>query len=499
MRTSRIPFALVCLLGFGLARSPSVCAAELLKVYYGLLHAHTFFSDGQGTPEEAFHSAKTAGLDFFAITPHNHSEAESKDPDRADNILIANNHALYNSNGVVSIVRKFRFQGQLKTEALQVKSVMRAAMDATSSTFVALYGQEFSTISSGNHVNVLDFNEVIETGKGHFKEMYDLLKNAPSPVIVQLNHPDVHKDLFYSGSDPSVRKEMFNDYGIDDEDYGPDFANLVRHTGKFVRLIELLSGPAMEKQRLPNFRYSANEDDYRFYLIQGYHVSPSAGQDNHYKTWGTVTDARTGVFAKSLNKADLLEGLRENRTFASEDKNLEVLFELNDTHFMGKNVNLASEAELKFKIRIKDSDEPDALYRVSLFNGEVHPENRATATKTKAADGFLASTNRIGNGDVGFNVILSSAQPRFFYVTVVQNGDDRVWTAPIWLNHPKTLEELPETITYYWSGSPSSKVFHLEGCTSVKLISASNLRSGATPPPERRQHECSLPKLPDEH
>ena len=53
------------------------------------LHLHTFFSDGQGTPEQAFQAAKAAGVDFFAVTPHNHAEAESNDPEREDNILIA--------------------------------------------------------------------------------------------------------------------------------------------------------------------------------------------------------------------------------------------------------------------------------------------------------------------------------------------------------------------------------------------------------------------------
>lgn len=60
-----------------------------LKCYYGLLHAHTAYSDGSGTPEEAFEMAKEAGLDFFAITEHNHSKAESGAKDREDGLLIA--------------------------------------------------------------------------------------------------------------------------------------------------------------------------------------------------------------------------------------------------------------------------------------------------------------------------------------------------------------------------------------------------------------------------
>lgn len=44
------------------------------NLYFGLLHAHTDFSDGQGTVEEAFsHAAAAEGLDFFAVTDHSNS------------------------------------------------------------------------------------------------------------------------------------------------------------------------------------------------------------------------------------------------------------------------------------------------------------------------------------------------------------------------------------------------------------------------------------------
>ena len=46
--------------------------AQEMEVYFGLLHSHTKFSDGLGTPNEAFTMAKEAGLDFMAVTEHNH-------------------------------------------------------------------------------------------------------------------------------------------------------------------------------------------------------------------------------------------------------------------------------------------------------------------------------------------------------------------------------------------------------------------------------------------
>jgi hypothetical protein len=476
-------------------------AQPSLKVYYGLLHAHTFFSDGQGTPEEAFTAAKTAGLDFFAVTPHNHDAAESKDPDRRDNIAIARNHALFNSDDTVTITREYKEGGTTKTETLDVKSVKRAALDTTDSNFIALCGQEFSTISSGNHVNVFDFDEVLEVGNGKFKDMYTKLANAPSAPIVQFNHPDFHKDLFYSGNDRETKREMFNDYGIDNEDFGPDFANLVRETGQHVRLIEVLSGPAMKEKRVANHRYDAADSDYRFYLIQGFHLSPSAGQDNHFKTWGTVTDARVGVFAKARTKTDILQAIRENRTFATEDKNLEVFWTLNEAHVMGENVNLPVDSDLQFRIRVLDANETNANYEVRLYGGAIEPRSRDTARPTRASDGLLIKTNLAGNGEVTFTGFVASGSAEFFYVGVTQEGGERAWTAPIWLNHPKQIASATSTADtmYYWTKNTSSKLYHLAECPAVKNITEANLRSSSVPPPDRTLHSCKVPKVEEEH
>ena len=55
----------------GAAPFPPVCQEGPFQVYYGTLHAHTNFSDGERSPAEAFVYARDrAGLDFFAVTDH---------------------------------------------------------------------------------------------------------------------------------------------------------------------------------------------------------------------------------------------------------------------------------------------------------------------------------------------------------------------------------------------------------------------------------------------
>jgi hypothetical protein len=123
-------------------------------------------------------------------------------------------------------------------------------------------------------------------------------------------------DLFYNGTKSSIKENMFNDYGIDANDLGPHFKDFVKAMDPYVHVIEVLSGPALSETVESDFKYDPNENDYFFYLKQGFHVSPSVGQDNHYKTWGEITDARVGIVAKSLSESTIYEALRLNRTFA---------------------------------------------------------------------------------------------------------------------------------------------------------------------------------------
>jgi hypothetical protein len=66
-----------------------------VSIFFGNLHSHTALSDGSGTPAEAYeHARDVAGLDFLAITEHNHAQAGD----------IANNHALYTGPGSLSLI-----------------------------------------------------------------------------------------------------------------------------------------------------------------------------------------------------------------------------------------------------------------------------------------------------------------------------------------------------------------------------------------------------------
>lgn len=137
------------------------------RPFYGLLHGHTKLSDGRGTPDEAYKSAKAAGLDFFAVTEQNHEEADGK---------------MDTKDGIVLTALPYD----------ELKKV--AAKNTKDGQFIALYGQEFSTISSGNHVNLIDAPEHCTVANGDFKTLYEDWLPAHPTAIIQFNHPGFNAD-----------------------------------------------------------------------------------------------------------------------------------------------------------------------------------------------------------------------------------------------------------------------------------------------------------------
>ena len=293
-----------------------------LNYYFGNLHAHTSYSDGSGTPDEAYKQAKKS-LDFIAITEHNHEEAEAGAGDRRDGLLIATNHSLYE---------------KLKEAAGRHNS---------EGSFVTLWGQEFSTINKGNHSNALFVDEVINIDNGDYKGLYQSLGNQ----ILQFNHS-------------WDSKNEDTDYGVGQ--FHGDLEKLNKAAAKNLRLIEVINGPGTKNETGLKATLKG-EPRYRKYLSYGLKLGPTADQDNHYFTWGDLTDARTVVLAPQLTRADILQALRQFRCYASTDKNLRIRFEI-DGREIGSSFT-SNTRKLKVSVKIADDDEPKATYRIQAVYG----------------------------------------------------------------------------------------------------------------------------------
>lgn len=396
-----------------------------MHVYYGNLHSHTSYSDGILIPREAYRMAIGNGLDFMAVTEHNHAAAGG-----SDGIWLTPE----------------RYEDLKKT----------AAEFTQPGKFAALYGQEFSTISSGNHMNVFNAATIIDVPNGDFKSLYEeWLPKHPEVAFIQFNHPNYKADLGLAPHDidddarlplearqaearhhqledlaaaklfPQQRGQShtFNDYGYDD--YQRNFAAMVQASAPYLRTLEILNGPGTNPKPQPKAE-AYNEEDFFFYLNQGFKLAPSADQDNHYAHWGSLHPGRTGVLAAELTPAAIYEAIRARRVFATEDQNLEVILQANQ-RYMGE--VLPFSPEVKLDIQFRDGDEPQASYLVQVFADQPGGE---------FAKPIIQQQLPAGQNTLSLSWNPQPGVENYAFAKVSQlneNGtQDDAWTAPVWIS-----------------------------------------------------------------
>lgn len=132
-----------------------------LNFYYGIPHAHTFFSTGKGSPYDAYEYSKEKGLDFLVITDHN-------------SLLIKElsiNHKITSKwTSSLSMLDKFKKKNE---------------------DFLPLLGFEAKTSIYGD-LNIINSNTFFTGIINNFTLLTLWMLNNPTSVIT-INHP--HKNV----------------------------------------------------------------------------------------------------------------------------------------------------------------------------------------------------------------------------------------------------------------------------------------------------------------
>ena len=406
----------ILLVGFSMLACASPSSAQ--SVFFGNLHAHTSYSDGSGTPDQAYETARLSGLHFLAITEHNHRNGDGSFP-RERGLLIARQPELYSG---------------------QPTSLVEAAdRHNQPGTFVAIYGQEVSAISKGNHINVFGARTVIDdvtVPDGEFDKLLNWVSSHPDASgrapLMQFNHP----------RNPDSSSNA-HDYGRDDFPTGLWVSSL----DPFVELIEILNGKALTDGE--GFRAETKESSFLKYLNLGFHAAPSVGHDDHYLRWGRSTDARIGVVAPTLTREAIMAALRARHAFATDDKNLKIIFRSGNA--LGGDIvpALTEGTPLPLSVEIMDGDpaEANAQYRVEVLSDEPGGTPAGTPVET-----FMINGNTAGR--VALDGVLSTGPGQYVLLRIVQSRpatgtadhdepDDRAWTAPIWYEASVPLSPPP--------------------------------------------------------
>lgn len=335
-------------------------------LYFGQLHAHSTFSDGQGTADEAYTQARyEGGADFFALTDHSNW---------FDNEL--------DSENITSV---------LESTSNTWKS-LHAEADAhnVDGEFVAIAGFEMTwSGSTGGWGHINTFNTpwfVSRSNSSMDLEAYynKLAEPANNMSINQLNHPG----------------KTFGNFG--------DFGFYSEEVDNVVQLIEVGNGEGP----IRGTGYFTSYEMYTRALDKGWHIAPSNNQDNHKGNFIISNEARTVVMASELTRQGIFNAIDELRVYATEDSNLEIIYEVNG---MPMGSRLDDPTELNIHVDVYDPDVADGIESISLISD---------------AGVVSATTDADGNQET-WDLVLP-AQYAYYYVKVVSDDGDIAVTAPVW-------------------------------------------------------------------
>ena len=298
------------------------------NIYYGLLHSHSDFSDGEGTCEEAFQYASTQAkqLDFFAVTDHSNS---------FDNQKYAN-----------------IFNGSASTEWQEGH---RLAQKYTTANFIGLYGYEMTWQNGVGHINTLNTPGFQSRKQAGYTDATDCLQNYYKTLQTVPNSVNIFNH-------PSTKWGHFNDFAYYDV-----------NTDNVMNLLELGGYHKLTKSFTEYCNY------YNRALDKGWHVSPANNQDNHKKQWGTENPRRTVILANSLSEANIYDAAKNNRTYATEDYDFKLKYTL-DNYLMGSKVNINSVGNtVKINVNMTDpSDSTIGTVEVVVNGGKTIATSKAS-------------------------------------------------------------------------------------------------------------------------
>ncbi len=367
-----------------LTASVTTTGAATSSYYFGNLHAHSFYSDGNKdnsslTPADDYAYAKTSlCMDFLGISEHNHSSAG----------MLLGNYALG----------------------------LNQAAAATTSTFLALYGMEYGVISNGGHVLIYGSNKLFgwepnnyntyvalsdytgtpeSNGSTGLFRVINNMNKAGSTVFASLAHPD------------------FSDYN--------NLSNIVYNAGadSAMRGCAVASGPAFSTSTNYNDPPSSfgYVDYYLKMLSKGYHIGPFMDHDTHYTNFGRSNNNRLGVISPSLSPTDFYAAIKSRSFYASEDCDTRVNFILNNEK-MGSILTGSNPPAIS--VYAIDPTNPTATPSIKIMYGVLGSGVLPVQVASGSGNNLSYTDNTLANNATGY-----------YYADITISGN-RTMSSPIW-------------------------------------------------------------------
>jgi hypothetical protein len=328
----------------------------------------------QGTPARHYELAKRNGFDFYATTDH--SQEAPFWPWGPDNKAW--------------------------------KATKDQAAAASNKSFTAIAGFEFSENDGPGgtgHINVFNADSIIDAlADGvNLPVFYAWLEhakpNGPGPVVASFNHPGARQ---------------YNDFDYRDA-----------AVTNIITMLEVI-----------NSNVHIHYEGFIEALDRGWKVSPISGLDNHGLSGIPKMKSRTFVLATANTKAAILDAMKNRRTYASLDDDIQCRYTVNGA-IMGS--TLARPGVFRFEISVNDPDVND-------------PKAKITKIDIVKDGGEVVASHSFDEPAVAvmWKPMIRDAKARYFFVRVWDAGGGDApkpdptqpvaWLAPVWTGIPGSVK-----------------------------------------------------------
>ena len=355
------------------------------QLYFGQLHSHTTYSDGSGTLETALEYVaslpKSANVQFVAFTDHSNY---------FDTASAANPADAMNDKSLMTDGSREKW--------LKYKDTV-AEFNETHTDIVAIAGYEMTWSGGPGHINSFNTNGLVSRNNAD-------LNNKNGDAGMKLYYETMNKgDSLNQFNHPGSTFGTFNDFSYRDD-----------ATDDHMFLVEVGNGEG----QIGEGGYYPSYEEYIKALDKGWHLAPTNNQDNHKGRWGNANDARDVVLTNDFSEQGIYDAIRNLRVYATEDKNLQIFYTINDepmgTVFTDEN----TPEKLNVSVTLFDPDSGDSIQKVELVvNGGV------TAYVWDDPEVLRE----------GLLTVELDPEYSYYFVRVTQKDGDLAVTAPIWAGH----------------------------------------------------------------
>ncbi|HWR22933.1 MAG TPA: CehA/McbA family metallohydrolase [Feifaniaceae bacterium] len=350
------------------------------RLYFGQLHSHTAqYSDGTGTLKDAYDYVlslpESENVDFLAVTDH------------------SNYFDTSGELGDITDAAKGKKAADGRTLWQEAKD-LTAQYNALPGDTVFLYGYEMTWSGGPGHMNTYNTEGFVSRNNATLNNKennlgmqayYNLLKTSAPNSISQFNHPGTTFGTF------------------------ADFAYWSPAIDELVTMIEVGNGEGAVRSSAywPSYEY------YTLALDKGWHLAPTNNQDNHKGKWGNANTARNVILTDDFSEQGIYQAMRDMSMYATEDKNLEILYFVNDQPL--GSILAGDPANVHIRADISDPDSADKINNVSVIvNGGVTAYSTAIQSNTGVVDVTLPNDYS------------------YYYLRIDQADGDIAVTAPVW-------------------------------------------------------------------